>query len=344
MPYTVIQLVNDAFYTSGIVSREFQTVQGSQVNDGLQFLNDIIMDKTVETDMLPYYTTGYPLTAIIGQEKYFIPNLIEVESLVFFIGNPPNAVRYSMFKTARKQYFGSSRAENTESLPFTWHYEACFGGGNLFLYFLPEAAFNLQVVGLFRLSEVTINQDLTSKKTTANLGIASVTGAGTFGPGELVINGVDLAGTYLTPPVLVNFINTGVIPDVIAIITDNQFILTNIRGDAIVVTTAGTQGNVSNLTFSYFSTTSGPLTETFFGMALDRFYISYLKYALAVRLCNEYNFVIPPGIQSQYDKYVKMISKQSATLDLHMTKISTMTKDGVLNYGQVNLGHGWTAP
>lgn len=233
MSYTVTQLINAAYYTSGVVAREFQTVSGTQLNDGLGFLNDLLTDKTVEDDMIPYYSE-YNFTAVQGQEEYFIPNLILTDTLVFFI----DGVRYQMSQIPRRQYFGTSRADNIQTLPFTWHIERCFGGANLFLYFLPNTTYAMQLWGLFRLTEVDINQNLS--------------------------------------------------------------------------------------------------------LTLDRFYISYLKYALTVRICVEFNYEIPPGVSMQLKKYEQWISKRSQQLDLRSSKISTLGQSNSINYAQINLGLGWS--
>lgn len=232
MSYTTLQLINNAYYESGIVSRGFELVTGQQVTDGLQFLNDLIDDKTIEKTLIPYYTQ-YDFAAVIGQEKYFIPNLIEMETFVFFI----DSVRYQTENRARREYFGTSRADNIESLPGSWHLERCYGGANLYIYFLPSQNFPLTLWGLFRLHEVTINQDLS--------------------------------------------------------------------------------------------------------LTLDRFYINYLKFDLANRICAEYNYSVPPGVAKALAKYEDNISKRSGPIDLRLVKLSSLQRRGGINYGQVNLGHGW---
>ncbi len=233
MAYTTLQLINNAYYESGIVSRNFETVGGQQATDGLQFLNDVIADKTVENNLIPYYSQ-HDFTAVIGQEMYFIPDLIEIETFVFFI----NTIRYQTQNRARREYFGSSRADNIQSLPGSWHIERCFGGANLFIYFKPSQGFPLTIWGQFRLQQVTINQDLS--------------------------------------------------------------------------------------------------------LTLDRFYINYLKFNLAVRLCDEYNFNVPPGVAKQFAKYEDNISKRSGPMDMQFIKLSSLQKRGGLNYGQINIGKGWT--
>lgn len=232
MAYTTLQLITNAYYESGIVSRNFETVSGPQAQDGLFFLNDLIEDKTVDNGLIPYYLE-YDFAAVIGQEKYFIPNLINIDTFVFFI----DTVRYQTENRARREYFGSSRADNIQSLPGSWHLERCLGGANLYIYFKPNQNFPLTIWGQFRLAEVAINQDLS--------------------------------------------------------------------------------------------------------LTLDRFYINYLRYDLAIRLCAENNYSVPPGVQKAFNKYENMISKQSARIDLNMIKLSTLQRRGSINYGQVNLGKGW---
>lgn len=335
MPYTVLQLITNAYYISGVVSRDFQTVQGSQYQDGLQMLNEILTDKTVEDDMLPYYSRlAFP--AVQAQSEYFIKNLIELETLVFFIGN----IRYEMKNLERRRFFGSARADNIQSLPFTYHVERKTGGATIFLYFVPNTAYPMEAWGQFGLTEVSLNQDLTSKLTTVNLGASVLTGAGTLAAGQLVINGIDMVGAYATVQALATAVTNNV-PHVSAAINSNQFVLTsNIN---ITVSTLGVGVAANTITFSYFSTIEGPISETYFPMVLDQFYISYLKYSLANRICYEFDYAVPTGIEKQFKKYEEMISKRSQQLDLRMEKISTLGVATSLNFGQINLGKGWVA-
>jgi len=232
MAYTTLQLINNAYYESGIVSRGFETVSGQQANDGLLFLNDLIADKTVENGLIPYYEE-YNFNAITGQEKYFIENLINIDTFVFYI----DTVRYQTENRARREYFGSSRADNIRSLPGSWHMERCFGGANIYIYFKPNQAYPLTIWGQFRLAQVTINQDLS--------------------------------------------------------------------------------------------------------LTLDRFYINYLRYDLAARLCAEFNYSVPPGVAKALDAYQDSISKKSGPMDLRLVKLSSLQRRGGINYGQVNIGKGW---
>lgn len=235
MTYTVTELVTNAYYASKVVSRDFETLQGSQLNDGINWLNDILAEKTVDSGMIPYEST-YSFNFIVGQESYYIPDLISIDTLVFFL----QSVRYSMRYEQRNRYLGSTRVEGITSLPQEWYFEASFGGGTLFVYFFPDQAYPVTIRGRFRLSSVSLGQDIS--------------------------------------------------------------------------------------------------------LTIDHFYITYLRTALAQRICTEYNFATPPNILTQLGKYEDWIKNKSRLVDLRMQKTSTLSGKSSLNWAQVNLGHGWTTP
>jgi|SRR5580692_4355134 hypothetical protein len=155
MSYTVTQLITNAFYLSQVVSRELQTVTGQELSDGLTWLNALLSLKSANTRLIPYYQQ-YQFTAVIGQEEYFVPNLVQPETLTFNIG----PVRYSTMPQSRRPYFGASRVDNITSLPFNWHFERTLGGSNIFLYFVPDQQYPVKIWGKFGFTDVALNQDL----------------------------------------------------------------------------------------------------------------------------------------------------------------------------------------
>jgi hypothetical protein len=155
MPYTADELISNAFYLSKVVSRGTQVVCGDQSSEGLMLLNNLLGMKTANSRLIPYFNE-YSLNLIYNTEKYFIPNLIEAETITFYL----DTVRFSMLKQSRKRYFGTPRAENIQSLPYNWHTERCFGGSNLFIYFKPNVAYPMKIWGKFQLASVTQFQDL----------------------------------------------------------------------------------------------------------------------------------------------------------------------------------------
>jgi len=156
MAYTAQKLIVKSLYRAGICSQGFRAPTDVEINEGLDSLNDLFAEKTVDNALNPYYTE-YPLTVSVGVESYFIPNLIEIETITFNL----NAVRYGVRKTGRQKYFGSPRANNIKSLPFSWHLERELGGARLFLYWLPDQAYDFKLWAQFSLgSENVLTTDL----------------------------------------------------------------------------------------------------------------------------------------------------------------------------------------
>jgi hypothetical protein len=156
-PYPATLLINRAYYLSGIVSRELQTVSGSQLNDGLFLLNGLLEFKGTDTSLIPYFQrTEFPL--VYGQERYFLENLYQIETLTFNMG----VVRYPMTSTSRSQYFGQGRVDDISSLPFQWHLERTIGGSNLYVYFLPDAPYIAKLSAKYGLTDVSPSTDLST--------------------------------------------------------------------------------------------------------------------------------------------------------------------------------------
>jgi hypothetical protein len=157
MAYTALSLITRAWYLSGIVARQAQTVSGDQIQDGLMLLNALLDFKQIEVDLIPYWTyVEMPLVG--GQEFYFLPFIAQVESATFNI----DVVRYPMDQTSRRTYYGTGRVDNIETLPFNYNYNRALGGGNLALYFLPQANYELKMMVKIFLVDVTLDQDLTN--------------------------------------------------------------------------------------------------------------------------------------------------------------------------------------
>jgi hypothetical protein len=155
MAYLTSNLISDSYYLSGIVSRDFETVTGSQTTDGLRLLNEVLADRTIDEGTIPY-TDKLLMPAVAGEPNYNIANLIDIDVFVFYI----QGIRYQTRNQQRQEFFGSFRATQIQSLPWNWHFERNFAGGTLSLYFIPDVAYPLEIHGTFRLNAVTLFQDL----------------------------------------------------------------------------------------------------------------------------------------------------------------------------------------
>lgn len=155
MAYLTSNLITEAYYTSGIVSREYETPTGAQMSDGLRLLNKVIADRAIDQSTIPY-SQKYTFNAVSGTSEYFIDNLIDIETFTFFI----DGLRYQTNNQTRREFFGSFRPTEIQSLPWNWHVERELNGARLFLYFVPDTAYPLEIWGEFRLVSVTMFQDL----------------------------------------------------------------------------------------------------------------------------------------------------------------------------------------
>jgi hypothetical protein len=155
MAYTALQLITRAYYLSQVVSRDLETPTGGQIEDGLYLLNAFLDFKGTDIRQIPYYQELI-FNSIQGQEMYFIPNLLDVDSLTFNIG----PVRFPMSNLTRKEYWSGPRVDDIQSLPFSYRIERCFGGTNIYLYFLPASNYVMKLWGKFGLTDVTLTTDL----------------------------------------------------------------------------------------------------------------------------------------------------------------------------------------
>ena len=148
-------LITKAYYLSGIVPRNFESLEAEELADGLDLLNDVFSEINVTGRYIPYFS--YPqVTCVVGQEVYFIANAVDMMTATFNIGS----VRYEMYHDTLKHYFGAPRVDNIQALPFTWFWERVNGGINVSVYFLPQQAFVMKFKCKVGLSNVIATTDL----------------------------------------------------------------------------------------------------------------------------------------------------------------------------------------
>ena len=162
MAYTSAELVTRAWYLTGIVSRDIQVVSPSQFEDGMFALNSLLAIQTANMGLISYYNK-INFAGVIGQEMYFFPNLIQLETLTFVIPNSPSpdqTVRFPMSRKTREDYWATPRANGVASLPYIYETERATGGMNVYVYFLPNEAYEFELWGKFSLASTVPNQDL----------------------------------------------------------------------------------------------------------------------------------------------------------------------------------------
>ena len=148
-------LITKAYYLSGIVPRNFESVDRDELADGLDLLNDVLSEINVTGSYIPYFS--YPqITCVVGQEEYLIPNAVDIMTATFNIGS----VRYEMYQDTLKHYFGSPRVDNLKALPLTWFWERVDGGVKVSVFMLPQQNFVMKFKCKIALSNVTVNTEL----------------------------------------------------------------------------------------------------------------------------------------------------------------------------------------
>jgi len=150
-----VQLINKAYIYSGVVARSLDAVSGDQGADGLTLFNDMLAEKSMTGDLVPYYGK-IVVPTVDGQTEYFVQNLIDISTLTFNL----NTVRFATGLRKRQAFFGSSRADNIKSLPYTYFWERSNGGAKIYLYFIPNQNYPLTITGKFFLDSVTNDTDL----------------------------------------------------------------------------------------------------------------------------------------------------------------------------------------
>lgn len=155
MTYTVTKLVTNAYSLANIVSRDFETLEGNQLDLGVELLNDVLGDKPVEEGMVPYQTND-TFTGVIGQEAYPIDDLISVDTVTYLIGD----LRYPMRFVDKDRYFGLPKATGINTLPYWWTLLRNFGGATIYMWYAPSDTYTFEYTGIKRLAEVANNQDL----------------------------------------------------------------------------------------------------------------------------------------------------------------------------------------
>lgn len=323
MTYLAQTLITRSWYLSGIIARNLQVITGDQLTDGLMLLNALLDFKQIETDLVPYWTY-IEIPLVPGQEFYYLPNVAAVEVATFNIG----VVRYPMESRHRTNYFGSSRVDNINSLPFNWNYNRGEGGGTIGFYFLPQSNYPLKIMVKMFLNEVTAQQDLTNAFTGLASGYVSAIS---------VING----GTGYTSPPTVTINGTGTGATAFASISNGAVTAINISSagsgystvPTVTISGTGTGATAQASTSSYtFLQTNN--------QGLDTSYIEYLRYALAQLMCSDYGILFNPESEKILKKYERKLMYVSPP-DLVNTKTSILTEGTGINYGDVNIGMGW---
>ena len=153
MSYSVNKLITSAFYLSKVRSQDFQNIGGDDISVGLDLLNEVLSETSINTKMIPYFSS-VTIPAIIGQEKYFIENLVEPFSLTF----NDTTIRYATTQLSMREFHSTTRIDGVIALPFDVTFTLSLGGCDMYVQFLPADTYPFIIWGKFALSLLTVGQ------------------------------------------------------------------------------------------------------------------------------------------------------------------------------------------
>jgi hypothetical protein len=151
------ELIAKSWYFSGIVARGFESVSGQELEDGLMLLNDLLAANNMLGNKFPYQS-DITLNTIAGQFSYDVQGLIKITSITFKDGS----LRWGMIRDSRRDFQGSTRVDDIESLPYHYHEERALNKMIVNLYFIPDKAYEINIHGLFKYPVVSLSADVSS--------------------------------------------------------------------------------------------------------------------------------------------------------------------------------------
>ena len=152
----VRELIAKSWFLSGIVSRRLENVDGTQISDGLEILNDILAEKSGTGRGIPFYTQ-IQIPSVTNQNKYTVQNLITLDTLTFNI----DVVRYEMTRDSRYRHWGTPRVDNISALPYHYYPERILGGMTFDVYFAPTSEIDFFTIeGRAALTTLALTDDI----------------------------------------------------------------------------------------------------------------------------------------------------------------------------------------
>lgn len=154
---SVTSLITNAYYQSQIVARELEQVSGAQLQDGLRLLNVLLNNQNSAASRIPY-TSDTTLNTVVGQETYFIPGLISLETASYDLGG----VLYRLILETTINYKSRNRVRDLKTILSSLYLDRKLGGSDIQFYPLPDQVYEVILTGTFFLNSVVLATDIES--------------------------------------------------------------------------------------------------------------------------------------------------------------------------------------
>lgn len=157
MSFNTLELIGKAYNAARVNVQSFSKLTPEQTKNGIFLLNALLSQKTVDPSMLLYWKK---LDGVFeaAEKEYFLENLISIQTLTYYMSD--GTVRMPTLAQDMTVFNGAGRAENIETLPFTYWLNQSLGGSTLYVYPAPDQDYAYTIWGQFQLSNVTLFEDL----------------------------------------------------------------------------------------------------------------------------------------------------------------------------------------
>jgi hypothetical protein len=149
-----LELITKAYSLAGVVSEGFETMNSTQLDNGIYWLNAVTSEKRINSGAIPFRKADNEFKLANGVEKYTIPDLISVDTLTFT--DETANLRYGITPVGYQEYFGGGRANNVTGLPGIYFAERQNFGVDIYFYPFPNQVYTLNIRGKFGLTPRTL--------------------------------------------------------------------------------------------------------------------------------------------------------------------------------------------
>lgn len=156
MGFNVTQLIEIAYNQANIAPINYTPLSPDQLKLGLYSLNQMLGQVSIDDGLIPYWK-DYEGTFVVNQETYEIPNLINIQTFTFILNEN---VRYPIYPDNYRDYWGSTKPLNIQTLPGVYSLIRDIGGSKVSITPSPDKAYPFTIRGAFGLLDAGYNDDL----------------------------------------------------------------------------------------------------------------------------------------------------------------------------------------
>lgn len=156
MGVKVTELIGIAYNQANIAALNYTPLSDDQLKLGLYSLNQVLGEVLIDDGLIPYWKR-YDDEFVINQETYEIPYLINVQTFTFVIDGD---VRYPILPDNFRDYWGSAKAINIQTLPSIFTVKRTLTGSEVSVTPNPNKAYAFTIYGAFGLLSADYNDDL----------------------------------------------------------------------------------------------------------------------------------------------------------------------------------------